>query len=376
MPFLSDKVWMGDYAQKALKQYFSQVKDNGFYTHVTMNKPMGKWIVEGRKGLVAFYNINPKIIEDELISIAEVPPPYSQMVVDVDKSVDGTVPKELYTNDELLEVVEVYQKVLKEMIRGIKKKHLDCVVLTKHPYIKTNIQTGKKTIKHGFHLQFPYIFIHKDHQKIVNRQVQSLLPEGGVDDVSGKPWLLYGHKKSRISGTYELNVVVDVDGEIHEPEDWVGGYTLYDINEKPYQATMNHWTWILSHFVWGRFECVYEDIDESKVKIEKKKKSPKSHPKLESEQELKSCSSLIKHINSSYAEDYDSWVKIGLALYTCLNGSEEGLDLWDEFSQKCPEKYGGREEVEKVWHSMNSDSCTKGTLIHYMKLSNPHVKFC
>ena len=376
MSLLGDKVFMGGYAQKALKHYFTQVKDSGWYTHVSLQKPMGKWLIKGRNAFVGFYSINHKIAENELISIAEIPPPYSQMVVDIDKSVDGTVPKELYTNDELLEVVEVYQKVLKETITGLKKKHLDCVVLTKHPYVKTNSKTGKKTVKHGFHLHFPYIFIHKDHQKIVNRQVQSLLPDGGVDDVSGKPWLLYGHKKSRVSGSYELNVVVDADGEIQEPEDWVGTYTLYDINEKPYKSTMDHWTWILSLILWGRQEYVYYDIDESKVKVAKPKKEIKSYPKLESEQELKSCQSLVKNIKSNYAEDYDSWVKIGLAIYTCLDGSEEGLELWDEFSQKCPEKYAGREEIEKVWQSMSSDSCTKGTLIHYMKESNPGVKFC
>lgn len=372
MSSLTDKVWMGNYAQKALKQYFVQVKDNSFYTHVSLNKPMGKWLVKGREALVKFYDINPKIIEDELISFAEIPPPYSQMVVDVDKSVNGDVPKELYTNDELLEVVEVYQKVMNEMVKGIKKKHLDCVVLTKNPYVKTNTQTGNKSVKHGFHLQFPYIFIHKDHQKQITRRVQALLPNSGIDDVSGKPWLLYGHKKSRVSGSYDLNVVVDADGEIHEPEDWVGGYTLYTESEKPYQATMENWTWILSLILWGRFDYVYED---SKVKVEKKK-SPKSYPKLESEEQLKSCESLVRNIKAEYAEDYNSWVKIGLAIYTCLDGAQEGLELWDEFSQKCPEKYGGREEVEKVWQTMISDKCTKGTLIHYMKLSNPHVKFC
>lgn len=375
MSFLNDKVWMGGFAQKALKHYFVQVRDNGFYTHVTMNKPMGRWLVKGRDAFVRFMDLNHKIIEDELISIAEVAPPYSQMVVDVDKSVDGTVLQELWDNDELLKVVEVYQKVMKELIKGLKKKHLDCVVLTKHPYVKTNTKTGAKKVKHGYHLQFPYIFIHKDHQRCINRQVEALLPNNGIDDVSGKPWLLYGHKKSRVSGSYDLNVVVDADGEIHEPEDWVGSYTLYTENEKPYQATMNDWTWILSIILWGRYECVYEDINESKV-VDKPKKEIKSYPRLSSEQELKSCQSLIRNISPKYADDFDSWIKIGLALYTCLNGSEEGLDLFDEFSQKWTEKYEGRESIESCWSSMKSGECTKGTLVYYMKQSIPGIRFC
>lgn len=45
----------------------------------------------------------------------------------------------------------------------------------------------------------------------------------------------------------------------------------------------------------------------------------------------------------------DDWVKVGMALHDGTHGSEEGLDLWDTWSQQGAEKYKGRRDLARRW---------------------------
>lgn len=44
---------------------------------------------------------------------------------------------------------------------------------------------------------------------------------------------------------------------------------------------------------------------------------------------------VLAMIPSEKAEEYDTWIKVGLALSNWSNGSELGLNLWDEWSQQA-----------------------------------------
>lgn len=45
----------------------------------------------------------------------------------------------------------------------------------------------------------------------------------------------------------------------------------------------------------------------------------------------------------------EDWVRIGMALHDGTHGSEEGLDLWDEWSKRAVEKYRGRRDLARRW---------------------------
>jgi predicted P-loop ATPase len=52
--------------------------------------------------------------------------------------------------------------------------------------------------------------------------------------------------------------------------------------------------------------------------------------------------------------DYDSWVRVGMALHHETDGSEEGFHIWDQWSQ-LGDKYKGTSDLESHWRSFRSD---------------------
>ena len=68
----------------------------------------------------------------------------------------------------------------------------------------------------------------------------------------------------------------------------------------------------------------------------------------------------LSFLDKSRADPYGKWVEIGMALHDGFNGSEEGLALWDRWSQQS-DKYQ-RGVCEKKWESFNTDRNDKVTL--------------
>ncbi len=70
---------------------------------------------------------------------------------------------------------------------------------------------------------------------------------------------------------------------------------------------------------------------------------------------------MLAHVRD--VDDYDVWVKVGMALHHATSGS--AFDIWDKWSQQSP-KYEEPEMVTK-WHSFgrSANPVTLGTLVHY-----------
>jgi predicted P-loop ATPase len=52
--------------------------------------------------------------------------------------------------------------------------------------------------------------------------------------------------------------------------------------------------------------------------------------------------------------DYDSWVRVGMAIHHETQGSDEGLALWDQWSS-LSDKYKGTSDLESHWRSFRLD---------------------
>ena len=75
------------------------------------------------------------------------------------------------------------------------------------------------------------------------------------------------------------------------------------------------------------------------------------------------------------AEDRGQWLKIGMALHAEFEGSEEGLDLWSQWSRQSP-KFNERDQRQK-WKSFKRSGVGIGTLfdlslIHISEPTRPY----
>jgi hypothetical protein len=94
------------------------------------------------------------------------------------------------------------------------------------------------------------------------------------------------------------------------------------------------------------------------------KNKVKSFPKLSCTEELYTCKIIIDTIKPERADNYKDWFSIGSALYNTLEGSEEGLELFLEFSKKCPTKYD-KQFCTNLWSTLKDTGFNKGTLIYF-----------
>ncbi len=86
------------------------------------------------------------------------------------------------------------------------------------------------------------------------------------------------------------------------------------------------------------------------------------------ETDLENLENLLQFISPN--EGYDKWVKVGMALHHETNGSKDGLDLWDNWSNQEGADYSGFDELSYKWDSFNikqAKPATIGTLIHLAK---------
>ena len=358
-----------------------------FHTHVSMGQTKGKYNLS-RDDLENFFsNYNP---EKNTICLAEKPQKYSAVLVDIDikrKSENATVKR---TEKHITDVVKAYQEVLKEIVKDVKEKDLTCVFLDKPIYEETK---NKITyVKNGFHLHFPYIFLDKDVQKIhliprVKEKIKELktfqdlgFENSGelVDDTTCKPWLIYGAVKEEGKEPYKISKVFNSKCEEISLEKGLINYPLQNKQEKKIKLQsqediIENLPKILSIIPLFRdFSIIKEPkfglVNPNKIEHREKRERTEYKDKNVSEL-LKDARELVKIISDDRADNREDWLKIGWCLYNISEGSDEGFQIWNEFSQRCGDKYD-ESVCEYTWSKMQEGTLGIGTLHYYAKLDD------
>jgi hypothetical protein len=144
------------------------------------------------------------------------------------------------------------------------------------------------------------------------------------------------------------------------------------------------YNWVRSIFEYELTECPQWIIDWHKNSIAKKtKKEPKGEKKINNttapnkkeETTDEDISALVDTIPGEHAKNYDSWIKIIMAIYKCFP-NDEGLNIADEFSKRGGDAYDP-EELRKKWDSFGEcDIHSLGihTLLYYSDMNYDKVK--
>ncbi|BAQ63171.1 DNA primase/helicase (plasmid) [Geminocystis sp. NIES-3708] len=102
------------------------------------------------------------------------------------------------------------------------------------------------------------------------------------------------------------------------------------------------------------------EVDKIKKKQEKQKrklarKIAKNQKKLAKSATAKDIVEALSYIP---CDDYDTWTKVGFALHHTFNGSDEGLEIYDNWSSQA-NNYDGRKAIEYKWLSFNKSRTDK-----------------
>ena len=356
-----------------------------------------------------------KIKENEYhqiaLGIAEAPEQYSSVLVDVDlkfKQTEYPTTQTLYNQEFVESLIRIYQDVLSEVVQDISERQFTCVLLEKPIY---NVPEDPDLYKNGFHLHFPYLFLNRVNQEVVivprvrhyisenryhildhfNLFSKNLLTE--IDQlidtaVFKNSWLLYGSKKSENQEPYLVskiysNVYSNDDSSVQTLSLYEAfkDYALFDELEEPIVITEDNVEYylprILSIVPYGRkVQEIRSDISTPhtlmkyihKPVFRNEVEDERTEEEIENDIEL--ARKLLTIMNPSRADEYHDWMTLGWALYNISRGSEEGLDVWLEFSKQST-KFNETKCIYEWSHMEDRKKITLGTLKFFAKQDNP-----
>ena len=366
-----------------------------YHTHISMGQFKSKYRLS-RDNIDDFFNkYNPDI---DIISLAEKPQSYSPVLVDIDIKRQYNENLSKRTDKHITDIVTTYQQVLKMIIQNIKPQDLTCIFLDKPSY-EVN-QSGTRYIKNGFHLHFPYIFLSGDIQKIhLIPRVKKIIKEKEtfkdlgfqdssklIDDVTSNAWLLYGAVKNEEMKSYKISKIYDHECKEISLEQGLVKYPLINNKEKKIllkseQDIIKNLPRILSILPINKNQSVikepYENLENiNEIEYKEKRTKTRNYKDKPVEKLLSDAKQLIKLLSDYRAEDRQDWLKVGWILYNISQGSDEGFEIWNEFSKRCGEKYN-EYVCQYNWNKMTEGDLTIGTLHYFAKQDNKksYLKF-
>ena len=320
------------------------------------------------------------------------------VIVDIDLKIllkdDNSLLTKLYSEDQVIQIVEIYQSVLRNIIQDCTDSQLLCVVLEKKPYKITS--NSNVYVKNGFHLHFPSIFLSKPEQKVhLIPRVKKIVSELNIFENLGYkdsgsvidagilivPWLLYGSKKSENMEAYKVSYVLNSSLEKVDLETAFQNYSIFDDNEEKIDIQGNVEYFlprILSVFPYGRETHELKSglkyiLDTTTIIDNKKIASAKYDPRnLSLEKSLEIAEALLPMLSDKRAEDRMDWLTVGWILFNIGEGTQRALDLWLNFSSRCEEKYDETTCIYE-WNRMTVRSYTLNSLYYYAKVDSPNA---
>ena len=153
------------------------------------------------------------------------------------------------------------------------------------------------------------------------------------------------------------------------------GYRIYDEDEELIDIDTDYDYYLPQIFSVNPSNRPICDINipQTALKVQKKLsnviKKKTSFKNKDKKCNLDDIKSLLAFIDSSRSEEYDSWMTIGFCIYNVTGGTEEGFDLWCDFSKQSP-KFDENECLSR-WEKMVEKNMTIGTLKYYAQLDSP-----
>ena len=353
-----------------------------YYSHVGLFNPTGRFQFT-REQFEELFNLYSESVGKK--GIAEKPEQFIPLLADIDLKLEflpNDKKERLYTIKEVELVIQTYQKILSQVVEDISDEQLICILLEKDPYIDE--KHDKCYLKSGYHLHFPFVFINKVDQEVhILPRIKKELKKMNLDDIDNSyiknAWLMYGSSKSEKHHPYLVSKYYDKNCKEISLTEALTNYHIYDKDEEVISFERNidyYLPRILSTKIYGRDEyiCEIKPNLPSLIKnnIIKYEENTEIRPfrKLTIKENILQLQELMPLVSDWRANEYTEWITIGWALYNLTDGGKEGLDMWLEFSQKCPDKYNEATCLFEWKKMTNKDKYTIGSFKYWAKEDN------
>ena len=374
-------------------------EESTFHSHTSL-EPRGKYLFSAND-MDEFWDIYQKDVinnTSKTRTITEKSDNYLPVLADIDIKIrdDNEIdfPDTLYSEHDVIDLVTIYQDVLRHIIDDCTDTHLICVVLEKPLSMVYDENKDVTTLKRGLHLHFPYIFLSKKDQReqliprIKNElKLNNIFKELGIKNSADllddchlrNPWLLYGSCKGKDSYPYKISKIYNVECEELSLEDAFEHYKIYDWSDMEKQINIReniefYLPSILSIVPHNRPICKIRKgvISPLKNPMENNKNNKnKKKMSVSVTEALNQASQLLPLLVDWRATDRNEWMNIGWCLYNISEGSDEGLKVWLEFSERDVDKFDEgicQNEWEKM--TIKEDGLSLGTLKYLAQLDN------
>tara|TARA_B100000902_G_scaffold328749_1_gene324958 strand:- start:8472 stop:11114 length:2643 start_codon:yes stop_codon:yes gene_type:complete len=343
-------------------------------SHYSMGTPVGSFYLTGPKRDRFNRLVSRALSEGTTLHLLEKPRSQGPIIFDIDIKYHSDNNHRRYTYDHILKTVEVYNNVIEKYF-NIDPEHAHCFITEKKYPNKTN----DTIYKDGFHGEYPNIVASTEMKFIIHREVveefekndyyNNINPLNKYSDIFDEliirdtNWFIYGCCKPQRE-PYLLTHVIGVDLE------------EYNFKKK---FTKENLPSILSIRQFGSEDLSpYKDnINEaivkenfSKLNVKKKKvHEVRKRSREYTEEDIEYAQKLVKLLSVDRADNYQSWMEVGWALY---NIDDLLIDNFIEFSQISTKfKFG---ECEKRWDKMRNEGTRGvglGSLVKWAENDNP-----
>jgi P4 family phage/plasmid primase-like protien len=394
--------------------FAAKTDDINKITHTSMDDIIGKFLFKG-KNKKTFYRLYSKCIENGVQMYVnerrkDVAPLYFDFDIERIMSLEqqkhfqehphATMPR-LYTTNMISTIITIVTKHLKYYLDVADNAKLQCYVFEKS---KSSVKDGTK-IKDGLHLMYPMLAVHykfafaireklieelsandefvhawinpedrpqQPEQTEIKNQYMGLF-DRIVDFGIMKPksnWLMYGSKKSKDKLPYLVSCYYDHACQRHTNphtiKDMVDLFSVRKYSSEEVDNISLEKELELKAVTDKVFNRLHLNFDKNKQQTQFQTQMMMFDP--EKQEEMVNIHHLVMNLlNDERAEQYESWVNVGYALHSLGN---QYLQLWIEFSQRCPSKF--QEGVcEKKWFMMRDEGYTIGSLYRWAKEDNP-----
>lgn len=364
------------------------------FTHTSLAPRKMTYLIDD-ENLPELYELYHKaiFIDKEYISLTEAPRTLTPIKIDLDfkylvKNGSDEDFKRRYDMDKIIEFIKLYMKNILEWYQLEDKEKLCFVMEKKNPTLTDKVENGKRIVKDGVHLMFPYLMTTADAQFLIREKV--LLEMDSITEdmnlinsnadvldiavIARNNWMMYGSAKKKNSEPYLLTHVFkgDINTELIEEMD------KSEYTDEQLVRLLS----IRAGVCRGEGESkikitkLSELTEACKVYVSKKKNKKtgncfKSNIKLTLE-DLNLIKDLVNCLSVERATNRDSWIRVGWCLHN-LGNNPELLQYWTEFSSKVEMyKESAAEDCEREWENMDykSDGLTKMSLDYWAEQDN------